>query len=109
MNHASEQFKHANQAGVEALATVANTAFGAMERMAALNLSTVRSILQQRESGSRRMLAASDAQTLMSLQAGAMFEETRRAMSYSQRAFEISTQTRNEIAKVLEQSFSTPS
>lgn len=108
MNNASEHFKHANQVSVETLATLANAAFGAVERVAALNLSTVRSILQQRESGSRRMLAAVDPQTLLSLQAGAMLEGTRQAMSYSQRAFEISTQTRDELARVLEHSISAP-
>lgn len=108
MNNASEHFKRANQLSVETLETVANAAFGAAERIAALNLSTVRSLLEQRETGSRRMLAAFDAQTLLALQAGAMLEGTKQVMSYSQRAFEISKQTQDELARVLEQRISAP-
>lgn len=108
MNHASEHFKHANQFQVETLASVANTALGAVEQIAALNLSTVRNFLQQRESGSRRMLAAADTQTLFSLQAGVMLEEARNAMSYSRRAIEISTQTRDELARVLGKGITPP-
>lgn len=101
MNHVAEHCKLANHAGMEALATMADTAFGGFERIAALHLSTVRSMLEQREAGSRRLLAARDAQTVLTLQAGAILESTKRAMSYSQRTFEIVAQTRNELTRVL--------
>ncbi len=101
MKHAAEHFKLANQAGMEALATMADTAFGGLERITALNLSTARSMLEQREAGSRRLLAARDAQTVLTLHAGAILESTKQAMSYSQRTFEISAQTGNELSRVL--------
>lgn len=109
MNQASEQIKQANQAGVETLATLANAAFGAMERIAALNLSTVRRMLEQQESGSRRLMGMPDAQTLFSMQAKAVLEDTKQVMNYSQRAFEITSQTREEISRVLEMGLSVPS
>lgn len=109
MNQVSEHLKQANQAGVETLATVANAAFGAMERLAALNLSTARRMLEQQETGSRKLLAARDAQALLSLQAEAMLDDTNQVMNYSQRAFEITSQTRDEISRVLGKGLFMPS
>jgi phasin family protein len=109
MNQVSEHIEQANKAGIETLATVANAAFGAVERIAALNLSTVRRLLEQQESGSRQFMAARDAQTLLSLQAKAMLDDTKQVMNYSQRAFEITSQTRDEISRVLEKGLSVPS
>ena len=108
MNRIPEQIKQANHAGVRTLETVANTAFGAMERLTALNMSTIRSVLAQRELNSRNLLAARDPQALLSLQAKALLEDSRQAMNYSQRAFEISNQTQDEMSRVLEQGFSVP-
>jgi len=109
MNHASEHIKQANQVGVETMATMANAAFAAVERLAALNLSTVRRMLEQHECDSRRLLDAHDPQTLFSLQASTLIEDSKQVMHYSQRAFEISSQTRDEISRVLEKGLSGPS
>lgn len=102
MNQVSEQIKKANQTGVETFETVANAALLVMERLAALNLGTVRGLMEQRESSSRRILAARDPQTLFSIQAKALLEDSRQAMDYSQRAFDISTQTRSQMTGVFE-------
>ncbi len=108
MNQVSEHIKQANTAGVETMATVASAAFGAVERLAALNLGMVRRMLEQHESDSRRLLAARDPQTLFSLQASTILEESKQVMQYSQRAIEISSQSRDEISRVLEKGLSTP-
>jgi hypothetical protein len=70
MNHVSKQLTQANRAGMEAFETMAVAAFGALERMAALNLGAARNLLEQRGSNSRRMLTATDPQSVMSLHAG---------------------------------------
>lgn len=41
-----EQLASSNKANIEALLTIANTAFASAERLAALNLNTARSILE---------------------------------------------------------------
>lgn len=101
MNHVSKQITQANRAGMEAFETMADAAFSAMERMAALNLGVVRNLLEQRESNSRRMLSATDPQTLMSLQAGLILEDSKQAMDYSQRVFEISSHARESMSRML--------
>lgn len=101
MNQVSEQIKEANRAGVETFETMAGAAFSAIERMAALNLGMARNLLEQRQSNSRRMLAVADPRTLYSLQAGVILEDSKQAMDYSQRAFEISSQARESFTRVL--------
>ncbi len=101
MNHVSKRITQANRVGMEAFETMAVAAFGAMERMAALNLGAARNLLEQRGSNSRRMLTATDPQSVMSLQAGLMLDDSKLAMDYSQRAFEISCQARESMSRVL--------
>ncbi len=108
MNQVSEHIKQGNHAGVETMATVASAAFGAVERLAALSLGMVRRMLEQHESDSRRLLAARDPQTLFSLQASAILEDSKQVMQYSQRAIEISSQSRNEISRALGNGLSAP-
>ena len=98
MNQVAEQIKQAN---LEAFETLSSAAFSTIERMAALNLGAVRSMLEQRESNSRRLLAAADPQTLLSLQAGVILEDSKRVMDYSQRAFEISSHARESFSRVI--------
>ena len=101
MNQVSQQFKQVNQAGVEAFASVADAAFSVLERMSALNLGAVRGMLRQRELDSRNLLAARDPRTVFSLQAQVLIDDSKQVMDYSQRAIEISSQTRHRISKVL--------
>lgn len=101
MNHVSKQITQANRAGMEAFETMAVAAFGALERMAALNLGAARNLLEQRGSNSRRMLTATDPQSVMSLHAGLILEDSKQAMDYSQRVFEISCQAGESMSRVL--------
>ena len=101
MNQVSEQIEQVNQAGVKAFETIASAAFSGLEKMAALNLGMARSVLEQHRSSSRRLLVVTDPRTLFSLQAGVILEDSKQAMDYSQRAFEISSQTRESFARAL--------
>lgn len=98
MNQVSEQIKQAN---LEALETLASAAFRAIESIAALNLGAARTMLEQTGSNSRRLIDAVDPQTLLSLQAGVILEDSKQAMDYSQRAFEISSLARESFTRVL--------
>lgn len=101
MNHVSEQFRRANQTGMQTLETVATLAFDALEKMAALNLGMVRGALEQRETTSRKLVAAIRPETLVSLQAGVFLESSRQAMDYSQRAMEIGSATRDGLSRLV--------
>ncbi|MBI5899935.1 MAG: phasin family protein [Rhodocyclales bacterium] len=101
MNQVSEQFRRANQTGMQTLETVAAVAFDAMEKLAALNLGMVRGVLEQRETASRKLVAATRPETLVSLQAGVFLESSRQAMDYSQRVMEIGNAARDGLSKLV--------
>lgn len=100
MNRMAEQFQQANQTGVETLASAAQTAFAAMERLAALNLNTARHIMERNELNSRSIAAANEPGALLSLQTSAMLEDSRLALDYSRRAIEISSQASQDLARL---------
>ena len=57
-----------NKSNVEAVLTLANTAFAHAERLAALNLNTARSMLEDGAANAKALLAVKDVQELVSLQ-----------------------------------------
>ena len=64
-----EQLATANKANVEAMLTLANTAFASAERLAALNLNTARAVLEDGMNNAKALLGAKDLQEVISLQA----------------------------------------
>jgi hypothetical protein len=64
-----EQFAAANKANIETLLTLANSAFANAERLAALNLNTARSVLEDGVANAKALLAVKDVQELVNLQA----------------------------------------
>ena len=61
-----EQLAGVNKATVESMLTLANTAFASAERLAALNLNTARTMLEDSVANAKAMLAVKDLQELMS-------------------------------------------
>jgi hypothetical protein len=68
MFNTPEQFAAANKASVDAMLTLANTALASAERIAALNLNTARSMLEDGVANAKAMLGAKDPQEFFSLQ-----------------------------------------
>ncbi|MDR1661363.1 MAG: phasin family protein, partial [Azoarcus sp.] len=64
-----EQFAAANKANIETLLSLTNSAFANAERLAALNLNTARSVLEDSVSSTKALLGTKDVQELVSLQA----------------------------------------
>ena len=62
-----EQLAAANKATVDSLLSVANTALASAERIAALNLNTARSVLEDSVSGAKALMSAKDPQEALSL------------------------------------------
>ena len=101
MNANFEQFATANKANVETLLTVANTAFASAERLAALNLNTARSFLEDSVANAKALMAVKDVKELVALQAGLAQPSAEKVVAYSRSVYEIATETQGELSKVV--------
>jgi phasin family protein len=100
-----EQFAGANKANVETLLTIANTAFASAERLAALNLNTARTLLEDSVNTAKTLLAAKDIQELASMQTALAQPAFEKAVAYSRSIYEIATQTQDEFAKIFDSQY----
>ncbi len=97
-----EQFAASNKAGIETLLTVANSAFATAERLAALNLNTARSVLEDAIASTKTLLSAKDVQELLSLQTALAQPLVEKAVAYNRSVYEIATQNQEEVSKLVE-------
>uniref|UniRef100_Q47AI0 Phasin n=1 Tax=Dechloromonas aromatica (strain RCB) TaxID=159087 RepID=Q47AI0_DECAR len=100
-----EQFASANKATVDSLLSVANAALASAERIAALNLNTARSVLEDSVSGTKALLGAKDVQEAISIQASLAQPNVEKAVAYSRSVYEISAQAQEELSKSIEAQF----
>ena len=100
-----EQLATANKASIENILTLANTAFASAERLAALNLNTARTILEDIVANSKSLMGAKDVQELLGLQASLAQPAVEKAVAYSRSIYEIATQTQEEMSKLFESQF----
>ena len=96
-----EQFASANRASVETLVTLANAAFGGVERLAALNLNAVRSLLEDSTTSVRALVEVKDAQDLASLQTRLAQPGIDKAAVYSRSLYQIATETQETLSAVI--------
>ncbi|PKO34008.1 MAG: granule-associated-like protein [Betaproteobacteria bacterium HGW-Betaproteobacteria-7] len=101
----TEQFTAANRATVDSLLSVANTALASAERIAALNLNTARASLEDTVAGVQSMMAAKDPQAAMAAQKDLAQPAVEKAVAYTRSMVEITTQTQQELAKMVEAQF----
>jgi phasin family protein len=97
-----EQFVAANKTSIETMLTLANTAFATVERLAALNLNTARSLLEDGVANTKALLAAKDVQELTNLQISLAQPVVEKAVAYTRSVYEITSQTQEEVSKVFE-------
>ena len=100
-----EQFAAANKAAVDSLLSVANTALASAERIATLNLETARSVLEDSVSNAKALMGAKDPQEALSIQASLAQPSVEKAVAYSKSVYEISTETQEQLAKMVEAQF----
>ncbi|MBS1144420.1 MAG: phasin family protein [Proteobacteria bacterium] len=100
-----EQFAAANKAAIDSLLSVANTALASAERIATLNLETARSVLEDSVSGAKALIGAKDPQEALSIQASLAQPSVEKAVAYSKSVYEISTETQEQLAKMVEAQF----
>lgn len=97
-----QQLSNASQTNIETLATFANTAFASAERLAALNLSTARSILEDSFGTAKTLMSAKNPQELIALQSALAQPALDKAMAYSRGLYEIANQTQGVLGKLFE-------
>ncbi|HSG21850.1 MAG TPA: phasin family protein [Azonexus sp.] len=100
-----EQFSAANKATVDSLLSVANTALASAERIAALNLNTARSVLEDSVSGVKATLGAKDVKEALSIQASLAQPNIEKAVSYVRSVSEITAQNQEEFTKLVQAQF----
>ncbi len=105
MTFNTEQFTAANKAAVDSLLSVANTALASAERIAALNLNTARATLEDSVSGVKAVMAAKDPKEAVAVQTALAQPSVDKAVAYARSVYEISTETQQEFAKMVEAQF----
>lgn len=101
----TEQFAAANKAAIDSLLSVANTALASAERIANLNLETARAAFEDSAANTKALLGAKDVQEAISIQASLAQPNIDKAVAYGRSVAEISTQTQEELAKLVEAQF----
>jgi phasin family protein len=105
MNINPEQFAAANKATVDSLLSVANTALASAERIAALNLNTARAAMEDATTGIQSVIGAKDPQAAMAAQSSLAQPAVEKAVAYSRSVYEITSETQQELAKMVEAQF----
>lgn len=100
-----EKFVSSNKANIESFLTLANTAFASAERLAALNLNTARTLVEEGVSNVKTLFGAKDLQDLLSLQGGLAQPTIEKAIAYSRSLYEITSETQDEVTKIVESRF----
>lgn len=99
---APEQLASASKAQMDSLLTLANTAFAGMERLAALNLNTARSLLEDSAGSAQALLAAKDLPSFIAIQGSLLQPAVDKAVLWSRSAYDISAATGEALGKTLE-------
>jgi len=97
-----EQIQAANKATVEALLAVANTQFTALEKLASIQASAVKSAFEDSVANTRALLSAKDVQEFVTLQNSFTQPAIEKAIAYSKSVYEVATEANAELSKVAE-------
>lgn len=97
-----EQIVAANKANIETLMTLVNSAVARAERLAALNLNTVRSVLEDGAVNAKSLMAVKNPQDLAGLQAELTQPIVEKAVAYARSVNEIVAEGQQEVAKLFE-------
>ena len=97
-----EQIQAANKANVETFLAVANAQFAAMEKLATLNASVVKTAFEESIANTRALLGAKDVQEFVSLQSAFAQPAIEKAIAYSKNVYEVATDANAELSKVAE-------
>lgn len=97
-----EQIAAANKANLEALVSVANSAFANAEKITALNLSVARGLIEDGISNTRSLMGVKDVQELFNLQGSLGKPMVEKAVSYNRSLYDIATGSQEQFNKLFE-------
>ena len=97
-----EQFAALAQANVETLTAITHSAAARAERLAALNLDTARSVLEDSTASARNLMTIKSPQDLLSLQARMAQPIVEKAVAYARTVSEIMAEGQQEMAQLFE-------
>ncbi|MDR3054027.1 MAG: phasin family protein [Zoogloeaceae bacterium] len=100
-----EQFAATNKAVVDSLLSLAATTLDSAERIAALNLNTARSVLEDSVTNTKAILNVKDPQEALSLQASLAQPNVEKAVAYTRSIYEIGDQAKEGFAKQISSTF----
>jgi phasin family protein len=100
-----EKVSAANKNNVESLMMLANTAFASVERLAALNLNTARTLLEDTVANTKTLLDAKDVHELVDIQTTLAQPSVEKIVAYSRSIYEIASQTHGELTRIFENQF----
>ncbi|MDW8469313.1 MAG: phasin family protein [Burkholderiales bacterium] len=97
-----EQIQAAGKANIEAMLSIASTQFAALEKLANLNASAIKSAFEDSVANIRALANAKDVQELINLQSTFAQPAIEKAVAYSKSVYELATETSNELSKLAE-------
>ena len=98
----TEKITTAGKANVETMLVIANTAFASAERLAALNLNTARTLLEETMSNTKAALEIKSPEQLLAFQKSLALPSIEKAVAYSKSVYEITTQTQEVMNSLFE-------
>ena len=102
MSLTENQLTAAGKANFETLTALAQHGFASIERLADLNLSTARSVLEENTANTKALMAAKTPQEFLNLQAQLAQPLFGKAIAYVQSAYQIATQNQQAASQLLE-------
>lgn len=97
-----EQVVAAGKANLESVLPFATVAFASVERLAAFNLNSARSVLEQNSANVKALFAAKSPEELVAIQSSLVKPALEKALSYSRGLYDIYSDTADEIVKLAE-------
>lgn len=98
----AEQVIAGQKAHIEFVLALAAKAFDGVEKATELNVQAAKALLSEAADHARAVLAAKDAQELLTLQSGLLQPAAAKALAYSRHAFNIATETGTELGEIVE-------
>ncbi len=100
-----EEIVAANKASMESMMALVNSAVSRSERVAALNLNTVRSVMEDSAASAKTLMGIKNPQDLVSLQTELTQPIVEKAVAYAKSVNEIVAEGQQEVAKLFETQF----
>lgn len=101
-----EQLTAAQQANAEITLALVRTAFGGLERLAALNLNAAREFIDSTVNNTQALIGAKDVQDFAKINQNLAQPNLEKAVEYSRNVYELITQVQKDVTEVIESQYS---